>query len=349
MPKRDNERTIDLPTGIARATTYTTVAGGTIAIHDHQSGSGGGILTGYATTIHEHAATAITSGVLAPARGGTGVDNGTYLLTVPATGTAVLLDATQTLTNKTLTTPTIASFTNAGHNHADAAGGGQLSLTTAVTGILPSANGGTGINNGGRTLTIATNSGTLAFSAASSTLTVPATGTAALLATAQTFTALKTFSSGINLGGTTLSDYLTGTWTPAYVPASGAFTTINYSEQTGRYARIGNLCWVGGRIATNNTAGFDPTGASGALTISGLPFATVQASVNYTRARRFGSGGASGPLFTQIVTGTPTSIDLVFNSDITISVPVALTVAQMDITTGTFRNDVFFSIWYRIA
>ena len=34
----------------------------------------------------------------------------------------------QTLTNKTLTTPTIASFTNATHNHTNAAGGGTLTL-----------------------------------------------------------------------------------------------------------------------------------------------------------------------------------------------------------------------------
>jgi len=35
-------------------------------------------------------------------------------------------DTTQTLTNKTLTTPTIGDFTNAGHDHADAAGGSQI-------------------------------------------------------------------------------------------------------------------------------------------------------------------------------------------------------------------------------
>jgi hypothetical protein len=98
--------------------------------------------------------------------------SGNYTLTIPETGTAALLTAAQTLTNKTLTTPTISNFTNATHDHEDAAGGGQLSLTTAVSGILPSANGGTGVNNGGRTLTINTNSGTLAFGAASKTLTI---------------------------------------------------------------------------------------------------------------------------------------------------------------------------------
>lgn len=39
---------------------------------------------------------------------------------------AVTLTGTQTLTNKTLTTPTIGSFTNATHDHTNAAGGGQL-------------------------------------------------------------------------------------------------------------------------------------------------------------------------------------------------------------------------------
>lgn len=39
---------------------------------------------------------------------------------------AVTLTGTQTLTNKTLTTPTIGDFTNATHNHTNSAGGGQL-------------------------------------------------------------------------------------------------------------------------------------------------------------------------------------------------------------------------------
>ena len=39
----------------------------------------------------------------------------------------------QTLTNKTLTTPTIADFTNAVHDHQDAAGGGTLVATLALT------------------------------------------------------------------------------------------------------------------------------------------------------------------------------------------------------------------------
>ena len=43
-----------------------------------------------------------------------------------AGGTMVTTSNTQTLTNKTLTTPTISSFANATHNHTNAAGGGLI-------------------------------------------------------------------------------------------------------------------------------------------------------------------------------------------------------------------------------
>lgn len=46
------------------------------------------------------------------------------------TGFVVGTSNTQTLTNKTLTTPTIGDFTNANHNHSNAAGGGSLLETT---------------------------------------------------------------------------------------------------------------------------------------------------------------------------------------------------------------------------
>ena len=42
------------------------------------------------------------------------------------TSKVVITDATQTLSNKTLTTPTVSSFENATHNHTNSAGGGQL-------------------------------------------------------------------------------------------------------------------------------------------------------------------------------------------------------------------------------
>jgi hypothetical protein len=53
-----------------------------------------------------------------------------------------------TLAGITLTTPTIASFTNATHDHADAAGGGVIALGTATSGnYVGTITGGTGITS----------------------------------------------------------------------------------------------------------------------------------------------------------------------------------------------------------
>jgi hypothetical protein len=75
---------------------------------------------------------------------------------------------TQTLTNKTLTTPTIGSFANAAHNHADAAGGGQIT-DAALSSAVTVAKGGTGAT----TLTgLLQGNGTSAVSAISNSSTV---------------------------------------------------------------------------------------------------------------------------------------------------------------------------------
>lgn len=64
---------------------------------------------------------------------------------VTAGDKAVSKTGTETLTNKTLTTPTIGSFTNANHTHQDSSGGGQLNATSVFsTGTVPTARLGSG-------------------------------------------------------------------------------------------------------------------------------------------------------------------------------------------------------------
>lgn len=70
----------------------------------------------------------------------------TRTLTIPdASTTLVGIDTTQTLTNKTLTTPTIGSFTNAQHDHSNGSQGGQLVATTCFgSGTVPTPRLGSG-------------------------------------------------------------------------------------------------------------------------------------------------------------------------------------------------------------
>lgn len=75
------------------------------------------------------------------------VPKGTGLVTIGGIEIDTI-SGTQTLTNKTLTTPTIASFTNAAHDHTNATGGGQLNATSIFSaGTVPTARLGSGTAN----------------------------------------------------------------------------------------------------------------------------------------------------------------------------------------------------------
>ena len=82
------------------------------------------------------------------------------------TGSVVGTTDTQTLTNKTLTTPTIGSFTNATHTHTAASGGGTLTAGAIYYGFNS--------NTGNYTLTINDQGKILPFNTSSTgTVTIP--------------------------------------------------------------------------------------------------------------------------------------------------------------------------------
>lgn len=105
------------------------------------------------------------------------------------------------------------------------------------------------------------------------TLTVPATGTAALRDVAGTFSAVQTFSAGINLGAETLTVYDEGVWTPELQGSGGNPTSVTYAGQTGQYTRIGDMVFFAFQVTVTSF-----TGGAGTARIS-LPL-TARNPVN---------------------------------------------------------------------
>ncbi len=113
---------------------------------------------------------------------------------------------------------------------------GKVTLSSHVSGVLPAINGGTGVANTG-TITNASNTtitggGTVALGGF--TLTVPATGTAALLGETQTFTGVKTFDAGAVATTVRVTGTATGAnWSGRVVAGgpSAVFLMGQYNDQ----------------------------------------------------------------------------------------------------------------------
>lgn len=78
-----------------------------------------------------------------------------------------------------------------------------------------------------------------------------------------TFPATQSASTDAN----TLDDYEEGTWTPAY-GSQGTQPTVTYNTQGGRYIKVGRIVYFQIYLSTNSF-----TGGTGAVTITGWPFA----------------------------------------------------------------------------
>lgn len=135
----------------------------------------------------------------------------------------------------------------------------MISATNISTGTLPSARGGTGVSNAG-TITNASNTtitggGTIALGGF--TLTVPATGSAALLATANVFTATQAIA--INDAGTnTTTTLATLTHNSSGTPAASFGTRLLFNLDSAtvddRNAASQDVIWTTATDATRTSA-----------------------------------------------------------------------------------------------
>ncbi len=177
---------------------------------------------------------------------------------------------------------------------------GKIALTTHVSGILPTANGGTGINNAGTitnaSATTITGGGTLALGGF--TLTVPATGTAMLLSGTQTATGDKTFSSGtltVSSAASTaqvIVSAVAGQVAQFNIRGNGVATGLVAQHDASSDATIANFAnrslFLGTNAITRMTIA-----ATGEVTVSSATASTSTTTGSLVNAGGFGNAGAA--------------------------------------------------------
>ena len=115
------------------------------------------------------------------------------------------------------------------------------------------------------------------------------------------FDATITDTAGINFGGTTLANYVEGTFTPTVTLVGGAGNTVPvYSTNTGRYTRIGNRVFVD--VYLTGDGGNEGAG-SGTFTVA-IPIASnASHPTSYFPCGFFANNTAEEPIWGQIAGG----------------------------------------------
>ena len=146
---------------------------------------------------------------------------------------------------------------------------------------------------------------------------------------------------GINLGNETLDEYDEGTFTPTYNTSNSDIGTVNHDIQSGRYVRIGKICYFSLRVRTDSISAV----GSGTVEIRGLPFTCVNATNNRAAMTVYSANWTAGDAPTLgLFVHNNAKIRLYqkdYNEDASVLAPSRL-------NTGTNDNDVRISGVYEV-
>lgn len=106
------------------------------------------------------------------------------------------------------------------------------------------------------------------------------------------FPAVQAASADAN----TLDDYEEGTWTPVFTFATPGNLSIVYATQIGTYVKVGQSCIL---TMTISTSTFTHTTASGAGTVTGIPFTAKAGGAGMVQYAAMAVGGVTKASFTQ--------------------------------------------------
>ena len=134
-------------------------------------------------------------------------------------------------------------------------------------------------------------------------------------ATANTFTALQTFSSGVKFGGGTgtLNYFEESTWTPGVRSSNNLATfSVNATETVGRYTRIGKMVFVEFALQLSGATTGTTTGE---IILQNLPFAAqgLGAGINYRTvgmAENFTIATNNGGILIRLVASTDATMSI---------------------------------------
>jgi len=148
---------------------------------------------------------------------------------------------------------------------------------------------------------------------------------------------VKLPSSASNADANTLDCYVEGTFTPVFMPESGAFGSVTYDQQVGKYTIVGSTVTL---TVVLRTSALTVGTATGNVTLAGVPAAILPTSAAVSNYRAVSVMAANW-------TNTPVA-GYAINSGIVLNLSTAAQVAVANLATGANSNLTVITASYQL-